>query len=301
MKKALTSYRGNMRTFLSLLAILLISGVAKAQLGTEVYVADFAIVDSKVRITNVMNVSNNEGYDNQPSFLPDGSGLLYASTRDGQTDVIKYEFETGEKTWLTSTEGGEYSPTIMPDEKYFSAINLKPDGEQLMWKYPIEGGEPEVIVPEAVIGYYTWYDAKTVYAFVLGNPATLVKFDIEKGSSEKIASNIGRSIHKIPKLNAVSFVDKSNPDEWMVRYYNPDLGTITTLVPTYPETEDMCWTPDGQIVMGKGNMVGLFDIDTRSWNKPISVFKQEGTISRIAVSPTGDKIAIVFQIADEGN
>ena len=87
----------------------------------------------------------------------------------------------------------------------------------------------------------------------------------------------------------------------MVRYYNPDLGNITTLIPTYSQTEDMCWTPDGQMVMGKGNKVGLFNLDSRNWNTPVAVFDAEGTISRLAISPTGDKIAIVFKANEDGN
>ena len=39
-----------------------------------------------------INISNSPGYDNQPSFLPDSSAVLFSSNRDGkQTDIYRYD------------------------------------------------------------------------------------------------------------------------------------------------------------------------------------------------------------------
>ena len=63
-----------------------------------------------------LNISNSPGYDNQPSFLPDSSAVLFSSNRDGkQTDIYRFDIASrtdGPKalTQLTKTTEAEYSP-----------------------------------------------------------------------------------------------------------------------------------------------------------------------------------------------
>ena len=45
----------------------------------EVFLADFNVLDEKIELNNLQNVSNNLGYDSQPWFSSDGDCLLYTS------------------------------------------------------------------------------------------------------------------------------------------------------------------------------------------------------------------------------
>ncbi|MEQ9263850.1 MAG: hypothetical protein RLN81_01415 [Balneolaceae bacterium] len=283
-----------------LLALFLLSNV-QAQPETEVYLSFIGH-----GLEDLVNISSNPGYDNQPSFLPDGSGVLFSSTRNGQTDVVLYDIKTKTKTWLTNSEGSEYSPIVMPNGTHFSTIILKPDGEQLLWKYPLEGGEPEVVVPDEVIGYHVWYDENTLFSFVLGdsvNPSTLVQFNLENGDREIIASNIGRSLHKIPGTNEISFVDKTTPNEWVIKGYNPESKSFRTITKTYGGGEDYVWKNKSKILMGGpeffiyGNNQSPGHKD-RPYNWKINftinkLFGKYDTISRLAISNDERWIAIV--------
>ena len=93
---------------------------------------DFVQGDSIIVLDNPVNISDNKGYDNQPSFLNDGSGVLYSSTRNEQTDIALYDIENNVNVWLTETDASEYSPIQTPDKKYFTAIRLEKDGSQLL-------------------------------------------------------------------------------------------------------------------------------------------------------------------------
>jgi len=86
-----------------------------AQPATEVYLFDIIADGDTYKLLTPENASNNPGYDNQPYFLPDGSGLLFSSAdSSGQTDVILYDIKTKSRRKLTASEGSEYSPTVMP-------------------------------------------------------------------------------------------------------------------------------------------------------------------------------------------
>ena len=57
-----------------------------AQPSTEVYLFEL----SEDGPSNPVNISDNEGYDNQPSFWSDSKSVLYARTVNGQTEIARY-------------------------------------------------------------------------------------------------------------------------------------------------------------------------------------------------------------------
>lgn len=284
---------------LSLFLFLSISGFA--QQSTEVYLFDMEFItqyseeNTKPVLTNPVNVSSNTGYDNQPSFTKDGKTLLFASTRNNQTDILWYDIQSGSKRWISNTEGGEYSPVLMPDGKHISAVRLDPDGFQRLYKYSIESGESEILVEELVIGYYAWFLQSKIMAFVLGNPATLHEIDMTNNKSENMYTNPGRSIHYIPASKQYSFIDKSDSTNWKIMRAVPGNSEWTKeITSTLPGVEDMVWLNMHTILMGKDDK--LYSYNTRSdsgeWKlfADLSEYGLSG-ITRLAVS--SNKLALV--------
>ncbi|WP_018126859.1 TolB family protein [Balneola vulgaris] len=266
-----------------------------AQTSTEVYLFDIELMDGEYTLMNPRNVSDNDGYDNQPSFTADGKGLLFASTRGDQTDILWYDLSTATKRWLSDTEGGEYSPVLMPSGKHISAVRLDPDGLQRLYRYPIKGGKPEVIVPELKIGYYAWYNADVLVSFVLGDPATLQKNDISSGISTVLFERPGRSIHKIPNTDHFSFMDQSKGDEWLIKAYNPSTGNATLITETLKGSQDMAWLDSDRILMGKDSKLYMYHTKESTGWMEFHDLKQWGLseITRLTVHPTGKHLAVV--------
>ena len=279
------------------LSFLLTPFIALAQPDTEVFLFDLTFTNGKYAISNPINISNNPGYDSQPSFTPDGNGVLFSSTRNEQQDAALYNISTASKIWLSDSPGGEYSPTVMPNGTHFSTIILKPDGEQLLWKYPLNGsGNAEVVVPDLVIGYHTWFDASTLFSFVLGEPATLQKNDISTNTNTIITSSPGRSLHKIPGTQSISFVDKSDDSKWVIKSYSPSENSTTPITEMLVGSEDMAWSSKlGIIFMGSGSKLYTYNPETGNGWKEIADLQELGLsgITRVAVSPNDEKIAIV--------
>ena len=112
-----------MKSVTTLLAFIGAISIIHAQSNTEVFLFDLETSASKIEIKNGKNISNNEGYDNQPSFLNDRY-ILFASTRNSQTDIAKYDTRYDSKSWLNFTEGGEYTPLKIPNKNETNAIML---------------------------------------------------------------------------------------------------------------------------------------------------------------------------------
>ena len=83
---------------------------------TEVFLAPLVWTNSSVTVGMPVNITNNPGDDNQPSFLLDSSAVLFASNRDTkQNDIYKYDIASKQIIQLTKTAENEYSPLVALD------------------------------------------------------------------------------------------------------------------------------------------------------------------------------------------
>jgi len=145
-----------------------------AQEATEIYLFDLIQTDDSFRMSNAVNISKNEGYDNQPSFTDDGTAILFSSTRNNQTDIARYEINENYRLWVTATPQSEYSPMSYPKKKkYFTVVRTNKDDSQFLYKYAYKNKVPEILIPNLTVGYYLWFDHRTLISFVLGEIETL--------------------------------------------------------------------------------------------------------------------------------
>jgi hypothetical protein len=270
-----------------------------AQPNTEVYLFDFVKNDSTqtYSLKNPINISDNKGfYDNQPSFLNDGKALLFASTRNDQTDIAIYDIETKSKDWLTNTASNEYSPQQTPNKKFFSAIRLEKDGTQLLWHYSFRRKKPRILIENLKVGYHTWLNKQVIVSFVLGDPSTLEVSNLKYKIKYPIDKNIGRSLHKIPATELISFISHEHSDH-EIYSINPINSEKKYIADPLEGSQDMAWMPDQTIIMGKGNkLYKLRPGEDKAWIEIASLDKfQLSGVTRLAISPLGDKIAIVVE------
>src|SRR6185295_11306623 len=169
-------------TFISFTALLSAQRQQGPPANPELFLTTVNPAASPMIAASLTNISNNPGYDSQPGFLPDGSAVLFSSTRGATVyDVYKYDIASQTLVQLTSTADWENSPTVTPDRKTFSAIRSEvPTGaeNQRLWRYNLDGSNPTVVLPDLRrIGYHVWVDATHVVVYVLaaaqGEPNTL--------------------------------------------------------------------------------------------------------------------------------
>lgn len=272
--------------------LLFCPALALAQPSTEIYLFDLN-TDSEgaMQLSNPINVSNNPGYDNQPSFWPDNQSILYTRTINGQTEIVRYFIQSDKTEVISKTlQGSEYSPTPMPDGR-ISSIRLDTTGLQLLYAYNLDG-ENEVLVPKLKIGYHAWLSESDIVAFVLGNPPTLQIIDTNTKQSLVVGDSIGRSLHRIPDSESFSYLDKTKTP-WTINAMNPKTGEIKILLKALNGSEDYCWTPSGEIIMGSGSkLYRSFNLTEWFLLNDISTIDLDG-ITRLAVSPDGKKLAVV--------
>jgi len=286
-----------MKKILQLLVVI-VPLVVLCQPNTEVFLFDLKIDGNQIEISNGKNISNNDGYDNQPSFQYENT-ILFASTRNKQTDILSYSTNNGKTKWLSDTkQGSEYSPTRIPNTRDISAIRLDTTGKQLLYRY--RSGKSKPIHNELVIGYHVWHSQNTLVSFVLGEPHELVVSNLKKKTNTTVDTNIGRSLHNIPNTNLVSYISKKN-EAWEIRSLNPKTGETKKIANTLPNVEDMCWLKDGSILMGKGKALYRLDQKKDTEWKIIKLFDKENleNITRITVNIPNNKLVVVGELETE--
>ena len=271
--------------------------------GTDIYLVSLTEGVASMKAAKPSPVSTAPGYDNQPAFSPDGARLLFAANRDGrQIDVYVFDRAAGTVSQLTETPTNENSPTYLPagpaSPGGFSVVRTEPDKTQRLWRFDARGGDPQVILPDVKpVGYHAWLDPDTVALFVLGPPATLRIANVATGQAEIAAEGIGRSLHRIPGTRAVSFVQRESSDEFWVKQIEVPTRKIEPLVKAVEGStdRDMAWTPDGQtVLMSAGTKVFSWTRGAAGWTEVFDAAVHAlGVVSRLAVSPKGDAVAIV--------
>lgn len=241
-------------------------------------------------------LTDREGYDNQPQFLADGSGVVYSSLGDdGTTDIHLYDLMSGESGLLVSTPESEYSPTPIPGREAISVVRDYGDLVQQLWAFPLDGGEPELLLPDVnPIGYHAWANPEELLLFVLGEPMTLQSASVGPGAGQVLAGSPGRALARIPGTSEMSFVDKSDPEEWWVTTIDLASGERRRLMPTLEGREDCAWAPDGALWMGDDSRLYRWPSGGDAWEL-VADLDAAGIygITRLAFAPDGGQLAVV--------
>src|SRR5258708_39528359 len=197
------------RLFCSCFAVVAFSSTMRSQTptpsptpappATDIFMIDLATTGmGKIKVGQPVKITSWAGYNNQPAFMPDGKSILYTSIREKQADIYRYDISSGATTQVTNTPESEYSPTLMPDGKSISVVRVEGDGTQRLWKFPLAGGGPSLILENIKpVGYHLWVDNDTLALFVLGKPNTCQLVDRRSGKAEIIADNPGRILRRV--------------------------------------------------------------------------------------------------------
>lgn len=275
--------------------------LAQENINNEIFLFDLALNYDSINLENGKNISKNPGYDNQPSFFSNDT-VIYSGTRNGQTDIAGYSIEKAHKFWLSHTkQGSEYSPQRIPGEQNIAAVRLDTTGLQLLYRYEVESGESKIILPDLKVGYYFFYDASTLITAVLsGTGMDLVENDISTGSSKILIKNIGRSIHKVPHTNLISYTILNEQNELDLYLLDmekeePESFFLSSLP---PGVQDYTWLDQDRIILGKDSQIFLYDMLGESEWTMVSDLSDYGlgNITRLAVNEAGDKIILTAEV-----
>jgi hypothetical protein len=267
-----------------------------AQQTTDIFLADLTTQDGRLHIGAPVNVTRRVGYDNQPWFLPDGSGFLYVSQRGEQTDVYRHDIGPGTSTQVTRTPVNEYSPSLPGDGRRMLVVRWPTDMTTgALWWYSRDGAPLEPVrgsVPR--VGYYAFADDHTLALFINDSIQSFMLADTRTGDTVRVGQRMGGSgPRRIPGHDAVSFLRQANDGTWWLSRLDIATRVVTPLVAILEGATNYAWTRDGTVLAARGCTIYEW-ASGQSW-VALASFTDPAMqrITRIAINDAGDRIAFV--------
>ena len=243
----------------SLFLLFAIPSFAQLPTGTDVFIASCKLTKEGIEFSEAINITNREGYDNQPSFSPDGKKVYFVSIKeDGQSDVYAYTINSKQIEQITQTKESEYSPKFFGKEKGFKVVRVELDSVQLFWQYN-QQAQPQSAICKSIdsIGYYCPINNKQFAFFKITELPSLWLFDSGNCNENYLTSGIGRSLHALEE-KYLYFTQMKDTVRWIVRY-DLDSKVMKALIPCVIGSEDFALLGEDSFCMSKGSQFFTWD------------------------------------------
>ena len=277
-----------------------------AQDASDIWVGKLNLWE-KQPITELIQITDNESYSNQPYFF-DNNRLLYTQALESeegesQMDTWLFDFQTGKPTNITESSFSEYSPTPIPSSKDMSVIRVNEQGKQELWQVDLLGKQVKHLAPSIEpVGYQVWLNNEELLLFVLGEPHTLQRVNVTKeGAVAKVVdSHIGASLYRFEQTDWYLYT--TTLDGNFLNAYNTQTNKTIQIVRMPKNSEYFSVSRMGNVItsdgetlwqrkfMIKGDKIRPLD----GWQE-ITIKQPQcaNGVSRTAISPDTSMIALV--------
>jgi ketosteroid isomerase-like protein len=306
-----------MRNIVFFLAFLALATAATAQINdSEVWVGSLDISGGRLAISNLVNISNHPGYDNQPAFFADGARLVFTSQIAELDDTghavqaVVYDFASGTTTPVKGALG--FSPTPAADGK---SLMMLREGHVVL-RDP--SGHETALTETKDAGYYARFDDRTWVLFMNDKQRRIVIYDAATKALDTMAVGANTAPIRVPGKRAVTFVAsepfpapegeaaKNVARKLVLRQLDlsdpPSSRHVTTLATIpFATSGSHVWTSRGTLLIASGHTIYEWNpAHPDDWRKVAEFDNPElQGLTRIALSPRGDRIALVSTPRDE--
>jgi|GEM_PF-1471443 len=259
---------------------------------SKLILAKLTRTEKGITISNPINIGNNKGYDNQPSFCDEANNILFSSNADSvQMDIYKYNTTTKKLSAITKNKENEFSPLLTSNKENITCVKGK---NQRLVIYDLNGkNEDTLFVHPDSIGYYNWIDNDRIAALVLTQPQSLQIINVKNKETTTVAKNIGRTI--LPYKDGFMFLKKADEQ----KNYN---GIIfveknmrqSPMLPMLKENENFYCVNDTLFTVEHDTLKYTYIYEERRWTT-ICDLRSLGlkNVSRLVANERGNMIAFV--------
>ena len=300
-----------MRQIALFLLLLTSAATLTAQINdSEVWVGSLDMSDGRFAVSNLVNISKHPGYDNQPAFFPDGklvftSQIAVLDETGHAVQAVIHDFASGVSTAIPGALG--FSPTPAAD----GSLMLLREGR--VWLHDVSGKEIQ-LTETTDAGYYARFDYRTWVLYMNDKQRRIVIYDASTKALDTMAIGAVTAPIRIPGKRAVTFVAaepfpvpegeaaKSAPSRRLLRHLDIEDRLVTTLAAIpFATSGSHVWTSRGTLLMASGHTIYEWNpARPDEWRKAAQFDNPElQGLTRIALSPRGDRIALVSTPRDE--
>jgi ketosteroid isomerase-like protein len=274
---------------------------------SEVWVGSLDMSGGRFAVSNLMNISHHPGYDNQPAFFLDGK-LAFASQiavldeTGHAVQAVIHDFANGTSTAVPGALG--FSPTPAAD----GSLMLLRDGHVVLHE---RSGKETQLTETKDAGYFTRFDDQTWALYMNDKQRRIVMYDAKTKTLDTTALGAITAPFRVPGKRAVTFVaiepfpipeGEAPTRKLFLRQLNLDDRHVITLASIpFPTSGSHAWTSRGTLLIASGHTIFEWNpAKPDDWHSAATFDDPElQGLTRIAISPRGDRIALVSTPRDE--
>lgn len=239
-----------------------------------------------------LNITGRKGYDNQPSFSPDGRSLYFVSELNGQTDVVAYDIRKKKTAGITSGTESEYSPRPYVSAAGLSAVVVEKDSAQRIHILNAETGTFVKKLDTDSIGYYTFLNNDTVVFYKLTEPHSLRWRTVSNSREYTLAWSPVRTFWPVNRHALIFGIRDSVKTDYLI--YDFSLMKAQVYATHLPGSEDLYWHPQLGLLIALGKEIHRYDPASKNWSLLFDLGTSGITkITRFVFDPEGKKLAVV--------
>lgn len=282
--------------FLLLLLLCLNFSNYSQQPNPEIFLLSIEKNGDKFTFSGGKNITNNAGYDNQPSFTLDNRSILFTSNRNGKdTNIYEYSLADGKTEQITISEDNEYTAKDF-DGKTLNFIREGSDQTMTIFKYDrATKQESKALKIKEPVAYYAFNSKGDALVWV--RYAFFIHWVNTEKNINRFVTDYGQpsTPQLIPNTDNFSFIKRLPNDELWIYEFNPSNQAIRPIVQPKDAKLTYCWLPDGTLLAGSGTKLFKFNEKTDKRWIEVADLASFGIkdIGRIAASSDGKNLALV--------
>jgi hypothetical protein len=262
---------------------------------TDVFLLNYKLVDKGLELGETVRISENKGYNNQPSFSKDCSSILYTSNKrdTSNTDIYQYDIANGKSKNIISGELSDYSPIFFNNHSV-SYVRVEDDKKQKLHLLDLKSNKDTVLCNSSdSIGYYTWTGDNTLGLIVLDNGLELHSYKLSEDSTRIISKPVGRFIAAQKDSGRLFFLQRNDSINFITCI---DLRTMNSIhqYPALNGCEDYAIDKYNGLYGGKDGILYRYDSTFVDHWRPILNLKNiVGTFYRMSFCKCGSHLCVV--------
>lgn len=144
----------------------------------------------------IQNITNNQGYDTDASWSPDGKQLVFSSSQSGQWDIYLYDLASQKTSLLITNPAMDNQPRWSPDGQSIAFLSRR-EGNSQVYLFDMKSQrQTRLSHTENSIFHPSWSgDNKSIiFDQNIDNKSAIYQLDVSSGKSVKLFEAEGSSI-----------------------------------------------------------------------------------------------------------
>lgn len=216
---------------------------------------------------NAIAVTHDNSLVNGPCWMPGKRTLFYASWKNGPTQILQHDLNTGERHPFAKYPGANYAPAVSPDGRHVAMV-LNKGGSPDLYVCDIDGSNLRQLTrTREEESSPCWSpDGRQICYVVRRGRAGLYKISVNGGAETKLATRgaYGNITEPDWSPDGKTIVFTSMTGSFNLFTVPAEGGEVTPLV----AGEDPCWAPNSRTVVftrreSGRRVLSLLDVPTK--------------------------------------